>query len=228
MPSSLSKLVDNLTLHNNKRLDCESCLDYIKTKNEKLILKCFNCKTYYEQYFNKELIKRFANTYEFFNGNLNKFILLLRKGAHPYECMDNWEGFDETSLPKESFYGNLGWAMSQKLPVNGFKWVNNEITEEFIKSHDENSDKGYVLKVDVKYPVKLHDLHSDLPFLPKRMKIDKCKKLECNLRNKKKYVVHMKSLKQALNHGFKLKQVHRIIEVNQEAWPKPYIDMNTE
>ena len=63
--TSLSNLVDNLTEghHNNICLDCESCLDYIKTKNEKLILKCFNCKTYYEKDFNKELIKRFANTY---------------------------------------------------------------------------------------------------------------------------------------------------------------------
>ena len=50
----------------------------------------------------------------------------------------------------------------------------------------------------------------------------------CNLRNKKKYVVHIRSLKQALNHGLKLKNVYRIIEVNQEAWPKSYIDMNTE
>ena len=60
------------------------------------------------------------------------------------------------------------------------------------------------------------------------MKIDKCKKLVCNLRNKKKYVVHIKSLKQALNHGLKLKKIHRIIEFNQKAWLKPYIDMNTE
>ena len=60
------------------------------------------------------------------------------------------------------------------------------------------------------------------------MEIDKCKKLVCNLRNKKKYVVHIRSLKQALNHGLKLKKVHRIIEFNQKAWLKPYIDMNTE
>ena len=60
------------------------------------------------------------------------------------------------------------------------------------------------------------------------MKIDKCKKLVCNLRNKKKYVVHIKSLKQALNHELKLKKVNRIIEFNQKAWLKPYVDMNTE
>ena len=60
------------------------------------------------------------------------------------------------------------------------------------------------------------------------MKIDKCKKLVCNLRNKEKYVVHIRSLKQALNHELKLKKVHRIIEFNQEVWLKTYIDMNTE
>ena len=103
-----------------------------------------------------------------------------------------------------------------------------EIDEKFIKNFDEDSDKGYILEVDVKYPKKSHDLHSDLPFLSKIMKIDKCKKLVCNLCNKKKYVVHIRPLEQALNHGLKLKKVHRIIEFNQEAWLKPYIDMNTE
>ena len=53
-------------------------------------------------------------------------------------------------------------------------------------------------------------------------------KLVCNLLNKKKYIVHIKSLKQALNHGLKFKKVHRLIEFHQEAWLKPYIDMNTE
>ena len=120
--------------------------------------------------------------------------------------------------------------MSQKLPRNNFKWVEDTsiINEEFIKTYNENSYKEYILEVDVKYPKKLHDLYSDLPFLPKKMKFDKCKKLVCDLRNKKKYVVHIWSLKQALNHGLKLKRVHRIIEFSQKAWLKPYIDMNTE
>ena len=60
------------------------------------------------------------------------------------------------------------------------------------------------------------------------MKIDKCKKLVCNLQIKKKYVVHIKSLKQALSHGLKFKKIHRVIQFNQKAWLKPYIDMNTE
>ena len=126
MSSSLSKLVDNLSEGIQKRLDFKSNLDYIKTKNEKLILECYNCKQRYKKKFNKELIKRFASTYEFCNNDttgstaeasslerssserINKFILLLRKGVYPYEYMDNWERFNETSLPsKESFYSNL-------------------------------------------------------------------------------------------------------------------------
>ena len=104
-----------------------------------------------------------------------------------------------------------------------------KIHEDFIKSYDEDSDKGYVLEVDVKYPKNLHDLHSDLPFLPERMKIDKCNKLVCNLYDKKSYAVHIRSLKQALNHGLiLLKKVHRVIQFNYEAWLKPYIDMTTE
>ena len=110
MSMPLSKFIDNLSegFHNSKCLNSKSCLDYIKTKNEKLIFKCFNCKQNYERDFNKELIKRFASTYEFCNKNLNKFVLLLRKGVYPYEYMDNWERFNETSLPnKDSFYSNL-------------------------------------------------------------------------------------------------------------------------
>ena len=119
--------------------------------------------------------------------------------------------------------------MSKKLPVNGFKWTDNDkMNEEFIKNYDKNNKKGYILEVDVKYPQKLHELRSDIPFLPERMEMNKCNKLVCNLYDKKKYVVHINSLKQALNHGLKLKKIHRIIEFNQEAWLKPYIDMNTE
>ena len=120
--------------------------------------------------------------------------------------------------------------MSQRLPVSKFKWMKDtsKINEKFIKNYYENSKKGYILEVDVKYPKELHDLHSDLLFLPKKIKIDKCKKLVCDLRNKKKYVVHIKSLKQALNHGLKLKKVDRVIEFNQKAWLKPYINMNAE
>ena len=103
------------------------------------------------------------------------------------------------------------------------------IDKKFVKSYDKkNSDKGYILEVDVDYPSKLHKLHSDMPFLPERMKIDKIQKLVCNLHDKKKYIVHISILKQALDHRLKLKKVHRVIEFNQEQWLKKYIDMNTE
>ena len=103
-----------------------------------------------------------------------------------------------------------------------------EINENFLKSYNKNSDKSYILEVDVDYPSKLHKLHSDMPFLPERMIIDKTKKLVCNLHDKKNYVVHISVLKQALDHGLKLRKVHRVIEFNQKAWLKEYIDVNTE
>ena len=106
MSTSLSNLVSNLSegLHNDRSIDCN---DYMTTKDEQLIFRCLRCKKNYEKNFNKELIQRFANTYEFCNGDLNKFILSLRKGVYPYEYMDNWQRFDETLPDKEAFYSNL-------------------------------------------------------------------------------------------------------------------------
>ena len=110
MSSSLPNLVDNLPegIHGDKCTDCKSYLDYMTTKDEQLIFRYFECKKDYEKDFNKELTKRFANLYEFYIGDINKFILLLRKAVYPFEYMDSWERFDETSLPdKEAFYSNL-------------------------------------------------------------------------------------------------------------------------
>ena len=92
--------------------------------------------------------------------------------------------------------------MSEPLPVNGFDWMEDrsKIDEDFIKNYYKDSDKGYILEAYVEYPKYLHDLHNDLPFLQERMKIDKCKKLACNLYDKKSYAAHIRSLKQTLNN----------------------------
>ena len=277
--------------------------------DETLIFRCFNCKKNYKKEINKELIERFSSTYKFCNNDLNKFVMLLRKGVYPYEYMDGWDKFNKTSIPsKELFYSNLtmenitkmayiyannvfktfklnnlgdyhdlyiqsdtllladvfenfrkacietyeldpvhfislpglawqaclkktgvelelltdydmllmieegirsgichavhryakannrymkdydenkessyiqyldannlyGAAMSEKFPINGFKWANyiSGINEKFVESYNKkNSSKGYILEVDVDYPSKLHKLHSDMPFLPER------------------------------------------------------------
>ena len=277
--------------------------------DETLIFRCFNCKKNYKKEINKELIERFSSTYKFCNNDLNKFVMLLRKGVYPYEYMDGWDKFNKTSIPsKELFYSNLtmenitkmayihannvfktfklnnlgdyhdlyiqsdtllladvfenfrkacietyeldpvhfislpglawqaclkktgvelelltdydmllmieegirsgichavhryakannrymkdydenkessyiqyldannlyGAAMSEKFPINGFKWANyiSGINEKFVESYKKkNSSKGYILEVDVDYPSKLHKLHSDMPFLPER------------------------------------------------------------
>ena len=117
--------------------------------------------------------------------------------------MKNYNNNEESSCIQYLDANNLyGWAMSKNLPVNGFRWLDsdeiNEINEEFIKNYDENDNKGYILEVDVRYLKRLHELHSDLPFLPERMETNKCKKLICNLSNKKKYVIHVVSLKPAI------------------------------
>ena len=75
---------------------------------------------------------------------------------------------------------------------------------------------------------KLYELHNYLPFLPERMKIEKVEEVVANLHDKTEYVIQIRNLKQALNHRLVLKKVHRVIKSNQNAWLKPYIDMNTD
>ena len=92
-----------------------------------------------------------------------------------------------------------GWAMSQKLPINDFKWVEDlsEFNESFMKNYDENSDRGYFLEAVVEYPKNLFNSHKYLPFLAERKKIEKVKKLASDIEDKKKYVIRIRALKQA-------------------------------
>ena len=143
--------------------------------------------------------------------------------------MKNYNKNIEPSFIEYLDANNLyGWAMSEKLPVNGFKWIEqknlSKFSEDFIKNYDENGNIGYFLELDIDYPKELFNLYKDLPFLPESKKVNKVKKLLCSIEDKKKNVIHIRALKQALNHRLVLKKVHGVIQFNQKDWLKPYID----
>ena len=100
--------------------------------------------------------------------------------------------------------------------------------KDFIKSSNEEIDEEHFLEVDVQYLGNLHNLHNDLLFLPDRMKIEKVGKLVANSYDKTEYIINIRNLKQALHHGLVLKKFHRVTKLNQNAWLKPYINMNTD
>ena len=128
------------------------------------------------------------------------------------------------------------WAMSKPLPTGEFKWVDIENLKGGARELKRTTDMmvrnsnhcyGYVLEVDVKYPKELHDHHNDLPFMCEKIRVSGVEKLVPNLHDKKKYVIHVKALKQALDHGLVLEKIHRVIQFKQSAWMKEYIDFNT-
>ena len=123
---------------------------YMKTQDDQLIFRCFECKNNYEKDFNEELIKRFANIYEFCNEDINKFILLLRKGVYPYEYRDSWERFDETLPDKEAFYSSLNMEditdVDHRHAKRVFKSLNNKHLGNY---HDLYVQRDTLLLADV-------------------------------------------------------------------------------
>ena len=144
-----------------------------------------------------------------------------------------------------------GWAMSQSLPTDDFRWVLDEEIEELqanIMKLDQDSERGYILEVDLEIPEDKHDFFNQ--YVPAAehvevnismlspankeclrkldMKHTKGKKLIPNLHNKKKYVLHYRALQCYLELGLKLTKIHRAIHFNQSPWLKNYIDFNTE
>ena len=92
-------------MHRKKIINSECCFAGLKT--DKLICKCREYKKEQKESI-KELTEKFPDIYQFCNGDLNKFVSLLRKDVYPYEYMDSWEKFDENTLPpKKDFYSNL-------------------------------------------------------------------------------------------------------------------------
>ena len=146
---------------------------------------------------------------------------------NPY--MDEYDSSKPTRYLQYLDANNLyGWAMSQPLPTGRFKWIKcNEDPNKFVERIASKKDHGYLLEVDVSYPKELHNQHNDLSFMCTKMKINGVEKLIPNLYYKCKYVIHIRALKQALDHGLVLEHIHRCIEFKQSPWMKKYIDFNT-
>ena len=141
--------------------------------------------------------------------------------------------FNKKKLNKFLMYldaNNLyGWAMSQKLPTHGFKWLSSGEMEKLFNNQIVQVWEKIpcILEVDLEYPKKLHDLHNDYPLCPERVKCGNVEKLIPNLRDKKNYVIHYKNLIQCLKLGMKLKKIHRGIKFVESDFMKSYIDTNT-
>ncbi|XP_072394634.1 uncharacterized protein [Diabrotica undecimpunctata] len=121
-----------------------------------------------------------------------------------------------------------GWAMGEPLPYEGFEWMDDKDFD--VMSVADDSPVGYMLQVDLEYPRRLHDLHSDFPFAAEHRKAagSNHSKLMTTLYNKKEYIVHYRNLKQMLANGLVLKKIHKILKFKQSAWLRPYIELNTQ
>ena len=140
-----------------------------------------------------------------------------------------------------------GWAMSEYLPYEGFKWL--KTFDQFdVMSFSEKILIGYFLEVYLKYLDELHELHNDHPLAPEKLavssdmllkyckkiadkyeiKVGDMKKLISNVGNKTNYVVHYRNLQLYVSLGMKLTKIHRVLKFEQCDWMKKYIDFNTE
>ena len=160
---------------------------------------------------------------------------------------------DEKAPSKYIMYldaNNLyGWAMSQYLPTGGFKWLTEkQINNLNLAKYQEDSNKGLILEVDLEYPRQLHGVHNDYPLAAEKVKVtedmlssyskkiaEKYKistglvhKLIPTLSNKEKYVLHYRNLQLYIDLGLKVTKVHRVLQFDQSAWLKQYIDFNTQ
>jgi hypothetical protein len=164
---------------------------------------------------------------------------------NPY--MSSYDSKKETSYITYLDANNLyGYAMKNYLPVGDHHWENpEEWTSERITNMSPTSDKGAIFEVDIEYPKELHNLHSDYPFLAEKMTIEydnlsetqkqmkakkgyiSSEKLIPNLLNKSKYIVHYRTMKQAIANGLKITKFHRVLAFNQSNWLELYIDHNT-
>ena len=141
-----------------------------------------------------------------------------------------------------------GWAMSQFLPIGGFRWLTEkEINKKNLTTHQKDNKKGMILEVDLEYPKELHNTHNSYPLAPEHLTITEdmlspyckqikekyhmsageVKKLIPNLMGKTKYVLHYRNLQLYMDLGLKIKKIHRVLEFNQSPWLEQYISFNT-
>ena len=159
-------------------------------------------------------------------GGITQSVNRWAKANNLYMCSE-FDPDEKTNYLQYLNTNNLyGWAMSQPLPTGGFRWV--DIKPDKISKLAKFKSKGYLLEVDIHYPKELHDSHNNLPFMCERMKINGVDKLFPNLYDKKRYVIHIRALDQALKYGLELECIHKAIEFKQSAWMKEYIDFNTK
>ena len=156
MQSKLSDLVDNLSEINNK--DCKTCMErknikseceFIGFKNNRLNYRCKECKGTSTKSING-LIEKFPRMYQFCNGNLNKFVLLLKKDIYPYEYVDSWERFNETSLPdKKFFYSELNLEDITDKDYSHAQKVFEKFSTDIVHYHDVYVQTDTLLLADV-------------------------------------------------------------------------------
>ena len=129
-----------------------------------------------------------------------------------------------------------GWAMSQSLPMHGFKWMKNLKKDKVLDILEKVNcsitnpikKKGYIFEVDLEYPKDLWESHNDYPLAPEKLKVNGVEKLISHFKPHKNYVIHYRNLRQCLEMGLKITKVHRGISFNQSPWMEPYIRKNTE
>ena len=154
--------------------------------------------------------------------------------------MEEYDSSKSTNYLQYLDANNLyGWAMSQPLPTGEFRWINcsNWNPVKLINMFANETKYGYLLEVDVDYPKELHDLiYNDIPFMCAKLKVrgpggtgafpHGVENLIPNFYDKRKYIVHIRALKQAIDHGLLLKRIHRCVRFRQSPWMKEYIDFN--
>ena len=203
---ALLKIASEYCEHEAKRKDCGLCLDEFRLE----LLRHIDMLLMFEKGI---------------PGGITQAIKRYAKANNKY--MKDQYNHDEKGTYLQYLDANnlYGWAMIQKLPTHGFSWGKAEdFTPKKIDKVVKKDKNGYILEVDVECPKELHKNHNELLFLAERMKIGKVQKLVPYLKDKKTYVVHIKSLNQALKHGLILKMVHRVIEFDHSNLMKAYAE----